>query len=100
MLYKTVSEPPLGLTDVQEATSGEADAVDHVDGCAGAPLSNVEGLFCALNGGERGGVGAGGKLQSLKYEDTWDVQEWNAPTLGADAAEAEELGVGDCILAG
>eukprot|EP00061_Rhincodon_typus_P003301 g19755.t1 len=48
MLYKTVSEPPLGLTDVEEATSEAEDAVDHVDGCAGEPLSNVEGLFGAL----------------------------------------------------
>eukprot|EP00061_Rhincodon_typus_P011038 g35763.t1 len=50
VLYKTVSEPLLGLPDVEEATSGAADTVDHIDGCAGEPLSNVEGLFCALNG--------------------------------------------------
>eukprot|EP00061_Rhincodon_typus_P001397 g14695.t1 len=31
MLYKVVSEPPFGLTDVEEATSGAADAVDHID---------------------------------------------------------------------
>eukprot|EP00061_Rhincodon_typus_P016072 g44091.t1 len=41
VLYKAGSEPPLGLTDVEETTSGAADAVDHVDGCAGAPLSDV-----------------------------------------------------------
>eukprot|EP00061_Rhincodon_typus_P000608 g12205.t1 len=34
MLYKMVSEPPLGLTDVEEATSGAADTIDHIDGCA------------------------------------------------------------------
>eukprot|EP00061_Rhincodon_typus_P014898 g42270.t1 len=51
MLYKMVSEPPLGLTNVEEATSGATDAVDQADGCAGEPLSNVEGLLCALNGG-------------------------------------------------
>eukprot|EP00061_Rhincodon_typus_P005996 g26163.t1 len=55
VLYKAVSEPPLGLTDVEEATSG---AVDQVDRCASEPLSDVQGLFCALNGGEGGGVGA------------------------------------------
>eukprot|EP00061_Rhincodon_typus_P002446 g17594.t1 len=35
--YKAVSEPPLGLTDVEEATSEAADAVDavdHIGGCA------------------------------------------------------------------
>eukprot|EP00061_Rhincodon_typus_P006260 g26715.t1 len=58
VLYKVVTEPPLGLTDVEEATSGTADTVDYVDGCAGEPLSDVEGLFGALNGGEGRGVGA------------------------------------------
>eukprot|EP00061_Rhincodon_typus_P004113 g21780.t1 len=49
VLYKTVSEPLLHLIDVKEATSGSVDAVDHIDGCAGEHLSDVEGLFCALN---------------------------------------------------
>eukprot|EP00061_Rhincodon_typus_P016784 g45176.t1 len=49
MLCKTVSESPLGLTDVEEATLGAADAVDQVDRCTGEPLSDVEGLFCALD---------------------------------------------------
>eukprot|EP00061_Rhincodon_typus_P013213 g39441.t1 len=31
ILQKAVSKPPLGLTDVEEATSGAADAVDHID---------------------------------------------------------------------
>eukprot|EP00061_Rhincodon_typus_P008024 g30260.t1 len=35
MLSKTVSESTLGLTDVEEATSGAMDAVDQVDRCAG-----------------------------------------------------------------
>eukprot|EP00061_Rhincodon_typus_P001742 g15640.t1 len=34
MLYKVVSEPPLDLTNEAEATSGTADAIDHIDGCA------------------------------------------------------------------
>eukprot|EP00061_Rhincodon_typus_P000795 g12766.t1 len=59
MFYKTVSKPLLGLTNVGEATLGAADAVDHVDGCAGEPLSNVEGMFCVLNRGEGAGLGAG-----------------------------------------
>eukprot|EP00061_Rhincodon_typus_P002914 g18810.t1 len=59
MLYKTVSEYMLGLTDVEEATSGAADTVNQIDGCAGEHLSNVE-----------------------------------------DAVEAEQLGVGDYVLAG
>eukprot|EP00061_Rhincodon_typus_P009233 g32566.t1 len=49
VLYKMVSEPPLGLSDVEEVTSGAAEAVDHIERCAGEPLSSVEGLFCALN---------------------------------------------------
>eukprot|EP00061_Rhincodon_typus_P009988 g33914.t1 len=62
MLYKTVSESVLGLTDVQEATSGVVDTLDQVDGCADEPMSDVKGLFWALNGGDGGGVGAGVEL--------------------------------------
>eukprot|EP00061_Rhincodon_typus_P011536 g36614.t1 len=54
VLYKAISEPPLGLPDVEEATSVAADAIDHIDGCAGEPLSDVKGLFGALDGGEAG----------------------------------------------
>eukprot|EP00061_Rhincodon_typus_P008504 g31177.t1 len=49
-LYEMVSESTLGLTNVQEATSGAADTVDQVDRCAGEPLSDMEGLFSALDG--------------------------------------------------
>eukprot|EP00061_Rhincodon_typus_P008640 g31432.t1 len=42
VVYKMVCETPLGLTNVEEATSEAADAIDHVDGCAGEPLSNVD----------------------------------------------------------
>eukprot|EP00061_Rhincodon_typus_P004754 g23355.t1 len=31
VLYKAVSEPLLGLTNVEEATLGTADAIDHID---------------------------------------------------------------------
>eukprot|EP00061_Rhincodon_typus_P010190 g34285.t1 len=65
LLYKVLSESTLGLTDVDEATSGSVDAVDQVEGCAGEPLSNVEGLFCALNEGEEGDVGAGVALPDV-----------------------------------
>eukprot|EP00061_Rhincodon_typus_P004381 g22435.t1 len=58
VLYKAVSEPLLGLTDVKEATSGAADAIDHINGCAGEHLSYVEGFFGSWDGGEEGGVGA------------------------------------------
>eukprot|EP00061_Rhincodon_typus_P001832 g15910.t1 len=34
MLYKMASESMLGLTNVEEATSGAVDAVDQVDRCA------------------------------------------------------------------
>eukprot|EP00061_Rhincodon_typus_P008443 g31045.t1 len=55
--HKEVSEPPLGLTNVEEATSEAADAIDHISGCAGKHLSNVEGFFGSLEGGEGGDVG-------------------------------------------
>eukprot|EP00061_Rhincodon_typus_P017713 g46538.t1 len=96
ILYEKVSESLLGLTDVEEATSGATDTVDQVGGCTGEPLSDVKGLLWALNGGEGGGVGAGAKLRPLKEEDIWDVQEWNAPSW----VEAEQLVVRDHILAG
>eukprot|EP00061_Rhincodon_typus_P003272 g19685.t1 len=50
VLYKAFSEPPLDLTDIEEATSGAVDAVDHIDGCAGEHLSDVESLFGDLKG--------------------------------------------------
>eukprot|EP00061_Rhincodon_typus_P005330 g24705.t1 len=58
VLCKAVSEPPLGLTDVEEATSEAADTIDHIDGCASVPLSDVKGLFGALNESKGEGVGA------------------------------------------
>eukprot|EP00061_Rhincodon_typus_P009248 g32600.t1 len=54
MFHETVSETMLGFTDVEGAILGTTDTVDQVDRCAGEPLSDVESLFCALNGGERG----------------------------------------------
>eukprot|EP00061_Rhincodon_typus_P001155 g13889.t1 len=33
VLYKAVSDPLLGLTDVEEATLGTANAIDHIGGC-------------------------------------------------------------------
>eukprot|EP00061_Rhincodon_typus_P006275 g26750.t1 len=45
VLYKTSSEPPLGLTNVEEVTTGAADTGNHVDGCAGEPLFDVEVCF-------------------------------------------------------
>eukprot|EP00061_Rhincodon_typus_P003112 g19308.t1 len=50
VLYKTVSKPPFGLIDVEEATSRATDEIDHIDGCVGEPLSDVKSLFGALNG--------------------------------------------------
>eukprot|EP00061_Rhincodon_typus_P004119 g21795.t1 len=34
MLYEMVSMSTFGFTDIEEATSGAADTVDQVDGCA------------------------------------------------------------------
>eukprot|EP00061_Rhincodon_typus_P001973 g16290.t1 len=53
VLYKVVSEAPLGLTKVEEATLGAADAVNHISGCVDEHLSDVEGFFGSLDGGER-----------------------------------------------
>eukprot|EP00061_Rhincodon_typus_P007702 g29670.t1 len=50
VLYKVVSKCPLGLTDVEDTTSGTADTVDHISRCAGEHLSDVKGLFGALDG--------------------------------------------------
>eukprot|EP00061_Rhincodon_typus_P003766 g20914.t1 len=50
MLYETVSNFTLSLTDVEETTLGAVDVVDQVDGCTGEPQSNMKGLFWALNG--------------------------------------------------
>eukprot|EP00061_Rhincodon_typus_P006478 g27160.t1 len=51
MLYKAVSEPLLGLTDVVEAKLGAADAVNQVDGCA-ARMALAADLEQAQHGGE------------------------------------------------
>eukprot|EP00061_Rhincodon_typus_P010060 g34049.t1 len=68
VLYRAVSEPPLGLTNVDEAISGAADTIDHIDGCAGEPLSDVKGLFGALEKGEGEGVGVGVALPTVAGE--------------------------------
>eukprot|EP00061_Rhincodon_typus_P016947 g45424.t1 len=34
VFYKAVSEPPFGLTDVEETTLGTLDTIDHIDRCA------------------------------------------------------------------
>eukprot|EP00061_Rhincodon_typus_P009063 g32243.t1 len=52
VLYKVDSEPLLSLTNVEEAILGAVDAIDHISGCAGEPLSDVKGLFGASDGGE------------------------------------------------
>eukprot|EP00061_Rhincodon_typus_P001409 g14720.t1 len=54
VLYKAVPEPPVGLIDVEEATSGTADTIDHINGCADEHLSDVEGFFGAWDRGEGG----------------------------------------------
>eukprot|EP00061_Rhincodon_typus_P007285 g28838.t1 len=50
MLYKTVSESTLGLTNVKEATSGPVDTLDQVDGCAGEHLSDMKGSRGEVSG--------------------------------------------------
>eukprot|EP00061_Rhincodon_typus_P002330 g17249.t1 len=54
MLYETVSESTLGLTNIEEATLGAADTVDQADKCAGEPESDKKDLFWVLNGARRG----------------------------------------------
>eukprot|EP00061_Rhincodon_typus_P015759 g43617.t1 len=58
MLRESVTKSALGLSDVEESTSGATDAVDQVRRRMGEYLSDMEGLFGALDGGDRGGVGA------------------------------------------
>eukprot|EP00061_Rhincodon_typus_P015642 g43429.t1 len=50
MLRETVPESVLGLTDVEEATSGATDTVDQIERCTGEPLSDMENSFWALDG--------------------------------------------------
>eukprot|EP00061_Rhincodon_typus_P011185 g36020.t1 len=57
IFYETVSESTLGLTNVEEATSGAADTGDQVDGCTDEPLSDMKGLPWALDGVTRDGDG-------------------------------------------
>eukprot|EP00061_Rhincodon_typus_P005862 g25878.t1 len=56
-LCESVTESVLGFIDVQEATLGATDTVDQVGGLTGESLSDVERLFAALDGGEKGGEG-------------------------------------------
>eukprot|EP00061_Rhincodon_typus_P003654 g20633.t1 len=119
VLYKAVSEPPLSLTNVKETTSGAADAIDNISGCAGEPLTDVKGVFGSLDRGERGGKGCEGKGAGNArdaFESIFDQRRREVavleigghlgcsgverPILGANAVEAEELGIGDGILAG
>eukprot|EP00061_Rhincodon_typus_P006105 g26380.t1 len=92
MLYKAVSEPPFGLTNVEEATSGAADAVDHIGGCAGEPLTDVEGLFSALNGGEGGGVGAGSVLGPLLFVIYINYPDVNIGDMDSKFADDTKIG--------
>eukprot|EP00061_Rhincodon_typus_P008299 g30790.t1 len=48
MLYKAVSKPLFGLTDVEETTLGATDAVDHIDRCAGEPLPDVKDFMYGM----------------------------------------------------
>eukprot|EP00061_Rhincodon_typus_P018929 g48321.t1 len=58
MLCEWLTESVLGLTDVEEATSGAADTV-QVGECAGESLSALESLSGALDSDDGDGVGAG-----------------------------------------
>eukprot|EP00061_Rhincodon_typus_P018010 g46988.t1 len=91
ILRESVTKSALGLTNVDKATSGAMDAVDQVGGRRGEPQSDMERLAWALDGGERRGVGAGRHLGCPEVERS---------ILGADAVEAEELGLRDLILTG
>eukprot|EP00061_Rhincodon_typus_P005360 g24771.t1 len=43
---------------LEKATSGTADTIDHISGCAGELLSDVEGFCAVWDGGAGGDVGA------------------------------------------
>eukprot|EP00061_Rhincodon_typus_P002141 g16718.t1 len=92
MLDKMVSDPPLGLTDVEEASSGATDAVDQVGGCRSVENARdaVEGIFDHQKG-DVTVLEIGGHLGCAGVE---------CLILGADMVELEELGAGDHILSG
>eukprot|EP00061_Rhincodon_typus_P011096 g35867.t1 len=81
MLHETVPESALGLTDVEEAVLGATDTVDQVGEYTGEPLSNVESLLWALNGGDRdvaveegeGSIGDGPGEFEVQVKDGQDV---------------------------
>eukprot|EP00061_Rhincodon_typus_P008996 g32111.t1 len=59
MFYETVSESTLGVTDVEEATSGAADTVEQVDGCTGEPLPDMKVFLWASSRVQEQEIGAG-----------------------------------------
>eukprot|EP00061_Rhincodon_typus_P017634 g46410.t1 len=59
MLHETVPESALGVTDVEEATSGAMDTIDQDGGRTGEPLLDMKDLLWAFNGVQGRGVGAG-----------------------------------------
>eukprot|EP00061_Rhincodon_typus_P007435 g29129.t1 len=64
MLYKTVSKPLFGLTDVEEGTLGAADIVDQkLTDVQVNPCLMWKVCFVPQKGGE-GGVGAVGQISN------------------------------------
>eukprot|EP00061_Rhincodon_typus_P010173 g34256.t1 len=53
MIYKTVPESTLSLTGVEEATSGSADTIDLVDGCAGKEQRDLIEMYKTMRGIDR-----------------------------------------------
>eukprot|EP00061_Rhincodon_typus_P004829 g23518.t1 len=67
VLCNAVSKPPLGLTDVAEATLEEADAIDHISGCAGdTPLGSYKKLIEYYKNGDL----------SFRYVKTFNMDEY------------------------
>eukprot|EP00061_Rhincodon_typus_P005132 g24275.t1 len=51
MIHESVTKCTLGHTNAEETTSGATDTVDQVGGWTGEPLSDLESLSWASNGG-------------------------------------------------
>eukprot|EP00061_Rhincodon_typus_P007679 g29618.t1 len=101
MLYEMVPNSTLGLTDVEEATSGAMDTIDQVGRCTCEPLLDMTGLLWALNGGEvRDGMLGARELDVLE-----DVGVGGVPDIGGefldwgekDRVKTRGLAIGTCM---
>eukprot|EP00061_Rhincodon_typus_P008924 g31979.t1 len=97
MLYKMVSESPLGLTNVEDATLGAVDAVHQVDRCAGETMSDVEVIRDGnreMQEGERG-VGDGPSEFEVGVKGVNKVDELFKLLMGAQGSADTVINVAE-----